>query len=100
MYNRYWSKKVPKEISLLISKMLDEDATFPRGTAEKSASQLLKKAMSFGREDEFKNAMKVWKGLHNVPGDVIWQWFNGVFEDAKRLGRGQHKPKKGRFSRR
>ena len=99
MDNRYWSDGVPKDTSGLIEKMIDEDATYPRGTAEKAANQLLKKSISLGREEEFKNAMKVWKSLHNVSEDVIWQWFNGVFEGARRVDRSKHKSKKGRKGR-
>lgn len=85
VYNRkYWDPKVPKRISKLISKMVDEDCLWPRGTAEAAAHQLLKEAINFGREAEFREAMRVWKTLRGGGPEVIWQWFNGVFSGGKR----------------
>ena len=98
MNTRHWSKKIPKKTSLLIAKMLDEDCLNPKGTAEKAAGQLLKIAIKTNRAEELKEAMKVWKGPRQLPVDVIWQWFNGVFEVKSRASSGKYQPKKGRRS--
>lgn len=91
-------EEIPKVVTKLIAKMLDEDCTNPPGTAEDAATQLLERAAKCGREYEFKAAMKFWKNSHNIPSEVIWQWFNGVFIGAKpgAKNRSKHKPRRRR----
>jgi len=94
----YPDPELPKAVTTLIDKMLDEDCGYPSGTAEKAASELLERAISIGRADQFKAAMKFWKNSHACPERVLWQWFNGVFKNAgsnkpkSRKGKGKSKP--------
>ncbi len=70
---------IPAATLALIQRMLDEDFSFPKGTAEKAAEELAKRAYQFGREDQFKSAIKFWKNHPFGPQDSIIQWFHGVF---------------------
>lgn len=88
----YHDPEVPKVVSRLIEKMLDEDCTNPEGTAEAAAQELLDRALAIGREGQFKEAMKFWKHSDGIPEDVLWQWFSGVYKGVKSNAR-RNKPK-------
>ena len=78
----HYEKDVPKTVTNLIEKMLDEDYLNPPGTAEKAVSELLERALKLGKHQDFKSALRFWKNAHAIPEDVIWQWFNGVFKQC------------------
>ena len=74
--------EIPEIILKKIDELLDEDCLNKAGTAEKAAKFLLEKALRYGREKQFKAAMKFWTSNTRVPDEVVRQWFEGVFVGA------------------
>jgi hypothetical protein len=85
----YAHKDLPQVVAKLIDQLLDEDLTFPHGSSQKAAKELLERAIKIGKEQSFKEALKFWKDHPTVPQEIFWQWFNPVFlpeEQKKPVG--------------